>query len=807
MRRHSWILLLLLPLPLLGLEAEGAESSFSTSDMWSQGEAQEELPGAFLQRYCSRCHGERRQRSGIRFDELSMDLTDPEVAQVWTNVFAQVRFGDMPPRDARQPSTAEREAFVAWLDGELERHGHGFALEEKLLLPEYGNYVDHETLFSGEIEEAPFTPARLWRVRPSIYRDLWEKPYGRAHRLSVKIGGSGGQDALHTVQHGPHKGKGITSRYFADPRFANPFYEFVHRAAGFTDYAEIAADQASLEALLTNAEEMAEILTLGVPVAVTTEVKNKDSRHGNNHGMFVGGVVTTSMERRGEVPAVFRKIVEADGPVASADLDAAIDLAFELFLRRTPDQEERARYREAVFAPNAPLGNAMALQAVLIYITLSPEFVYRMELGMGEPDEHGRRMLAPQELVYALQFAFQDSSPYGVVEHETVDVFDTDTHELVQRDLKGRHRWSPPRESFLVEEMRTGRLSTREDVERAVRRFLDAQGGNRHPNHNSPLETTPNPRILRFFREYFGYHRAASVFKDVEKFGKREGFEQFHGHSAVRLMYDTDALVLHVLEEDRDVLARLLTTDEVFVSYWDGTNPEDRIQRAGGWDKYSQTHDAQSYNLDPFETEAERHQPITVPRDQRCGVLTQPSWLVAHSGNFDNDPVRRGKWIREKLLAGYVLDLPITVDAQVPDDETRTLRERFSVVEEAECWRCHRKMNPLGMPFEAFNHVGRFRDLELGRPTDTRGAIDFTGDEALDGEVEGPREMLERIAASDLARQSFVRHVFRYWMGRNELLSDSRTLIAMDKAYVDSGGSFKELLVALLTSDSFLYRK
>jgi hypothetical protein len=29
----------------------------------------------------------------------------------------------------------------------------------------------------------------------------------------------------------------------------------------------------------------------------------------------------------------------------------------------------------------------------------------------------------------------------------------------------------------------------------------------------------------------------------------------------------------------------------------------------------------------------------------------------------------------------------------------------------------------------------------------------------------------------------------------------------MDKAYVKSGGSFKELLVSLLTSDSFLYRK
>ena len=44
-------------------------------------------------------------------------------------------------------------------------------------------------------------------------------------------------------------------------------------------------------------------------------------------------------------------------------------------------------------------------------------------------------------------------------------------------------------------------------------------------------------------------------------------------------------------------------------------------------------------------------------------------------------------------------------------------------------------------------------------------------------------------------------------MGRNETLDDSPTLMAMDKAYVDSGGSFKETLVALVTSDSFLFRK
>ena len=40
-----------------------------------------------------------------------------------------------------------------------------------------------------------------------------------------------------------------------------------------------------------------------------------------------------------------------------------------------------------------------------------------------------------------------------------------------------------------------------------------------------------------------------------------------------------------------------------------------------------------------------------------------------------------------------------------------------------------------------------------------------------------------------------------------EMLSDSQTLIAADNAYVDSGGSFQAVVVSLLTSDSFMYRK
>ena len=44
-------------------------------------------------------------------------------------------------------------------------------------------------------------------------------------------------------------------------------------------------------------------------------------------------------------------------------------------------------------------------------------------------------------------------------------------------------------------------------------------------------------------------------------------------------------------------------------------------------------------------------------------------------------------------------------------------------------------------------------------------------------------------------------------MGRNETLHDASTLRRADVAYLKSGGSMKSLIVSLLTSDSFLYRK
>jgi len=220
--------------------------------------------------------------------------------------------------------------------------------------------------------------------------------------------------------------------------------------------------------------------------------------------------------------------------------------------------------------------------------------------------------------------------------------------------------------------------------------------------------------------------------------------------------------------------------------------------------------------------------------NHRKGMLTHPAWLIAHAQNTETDPVIRGKWIQEKLLAGTVPDIPITVEAVVPEDHHNTLRTRLvKVTEKKYCWKCHQQMNPLGYAFEMYDDFGRFRtkesiehpenlikknpdkgayhkdlrDVYKSLPILTEGRLTGTGDAKLDGKVTGAIDLADRLSKSDRVRQSVIRHAFRYFMGRNEYLSDSKTLIDADKAYLENGGSFDAVIVSLLTSDSFIYRK
>jgi len=312
---------------------------------------------------------------------------------------------------------------------------------------------------------------------------------------------------------------------------------------------------------------------------------------------------------------------------------------------------------------------------------------------------------------------------------------------------------------------RGGEIATREEVSALVMTLLDGK--------------RPNARVLEFFDEYFDYRKAAGVFKEPA------ANSQFNANLLVR---DTQRLIEKIVGEDKDVLRRLLTTTQTYV------NDNSDLPRGH-----------RSYNLPPDWKW--RDGLIDLPADERSGILTQPAWLVAHSGNFDNDPVRRGKWVLDRLLGGVVTDIPISVCAVVPEDKQKTLRERFDVIRNnAYCWKCHYQMNPLGMAFESYDHFGRYRLMELNRPINATGAVVDSGDKSIDGEVANSIELIHRLAKAKRSQEMFVRYAFRFFLGRNETVRDAKTLQEADQAYEKSGGSMKALVASLLSSDSFLYR-
>lgn len=527
---------------------------------------------------------------------------------------------------------------------------------------------------------------------------------------------------------------------------------------GIKDFAQLySIDEASTEVLLRNAQ-----------VIVDAQTAHK----------LVDGIPKGQGDTIGE----FVKLMSPTLEPTRAQIEAAIQLQMKMALGRKVADDEVARFYALYEKCAADGDRPAALKTVLQAVLLRAQAMYRAELGKAA-ESSKRKMLDPLDLARAISITLTDR-----------------------------------RENLIMQAAEKGLLNSKEEVAAHVERIL-----------NDPK--LKKPGLLRFFREYFEYHQAPDVFKDKPKDKIK--------HVPTILVNDTDRLVQYILDQDKDVLRELLTTEISFVNYNTKVDkskpnrptigvPADVVPKPDLTSKNKpEWHWGVDYVYGFEEWPAE--QPTKLPEGQRIGILMQPSWLVAWSTNFDNDVVRRGRWIRERLLGGTVPDLPIGVVAQVPEERHRTYRDRLTVTRDAKCWKCHQQMDDLGLPFENFDHYGRYRttetviDLEateknvdkkgkpLGTitkeaPLDTTGLVARSGDQKLDGPVTGPQEMLRRLADSSYVRQVFIRHVFRFYLGRNETVADARTLQEADRAYVESGGSFKALVVSLLSSDSFLYR-
>ena len=514
-------------------------------------------------------------------------------------------------------------------------------------------------------------PGRVERERITTWIAAELKKIGRGHdEAKLALPHQANRISHEDLFSGKHKGPAwsparlwrkspqIYDRFARDMRTAIAQPLLGLGGKGIQDYATLYADEATIQTMLRNSS------------LVVDNLMNRDR-------------------------AMLNHLFKEGADPKPEDVDRAINNLFKLIFDREPTQADRERYIDGLFKKNYELGGlAIGMRSLVVAMLMSQEFVFRLEVGLGPQLPDGRRQLNPTELTYAISYAF----------------FDQPDRELLQA-------------------AQAGRLETRDDVRREVLRILETPDEKKQYWHYPMYHRwgddyySHRPRVLRFFQEYFGYTGVVDVFKDMQRNPE---------HQANRLRKDADMLVLQVLERDRDVLAELLTTnrypmDYVLPDQLKRLHNPDNNQYRGIREKYADEIDAiiasgkwpgigsrhvSAYNLSEERADAIRRapgDPVVLPKDQRAGMLTHPAWLVAHSGNFDNDPIRRGKWIREHLLADLLPEVPIGVDAKVPEDPHRTLKERLDLVRAEACWRCHKKMNPLGETFESYDDFGRYR--------------------------------------------------------------------------------------------------
>lgn len=354
-------------------------------------------------------------------------------------------------------------------------------------------------------------------------------------------------------------------------------------------------------------------------------------------------------------------------------------------------------------------------------------------------------------------------------------------------------------------------------------------------------------RIRGFFREWLDYDGANNAFKDHPSATSAWENERtadisysnlqhgYYGHESTLVMQMDDTIARIVIDAESngdDVFAALFTERTWRLpsnlmassgvacqsdSDCSGVSGNTRCQAGNGSCSGSTSNAHASaqrvYGLDGNVPNTQDGRWVTMPEGARAGVLTHPAWLTAHGGNFEDDAsaIHRGRWIREHLYCETVpgLDL-VRVEAQlVPSAPNLRARDRIRMsIEEgdqaATCMGCHRLMNSLGMPFEVYNHAGFPRASDHGQTPDGSSTIAEAPDPSLAGSVQDAVELSQMIADSPYARRCFVRHAFRYFMGRDETMADACTLASMETAF--EGGSFFAMIDALVTSSSFRFR-
>ncbi len=203
---------------------------------------------------------------------------------------------------------------------------------------------------------------------------------------------------------------------------------------------------------------------------------------------------------------------------------------------------------------------------------------------------------------------------------------------------------------------------------------------------------------------------------------------------------------------------------------------------------------ASHYGLPPVNSDAMLRVPASGA--DRRGLLALGAWLTATSEAEHSSPIRRGRWVSERLLCNPIPPPPAGLMFDVPDfAEAESVREALELHRaDPTCAGCHQLLDVLGMGFEDFDGVAQ----SVADPN-----VDNLG-ELPDGRTfHGAGELSQLYANSDTFVECFARNLFTYAAGRPAVGTDIVYLRSFAGIAVSEGYDLPQLIDAIVHAPGF----
>lgn len=812
--RHGMLLLLW----CFGILAKG--DSVTLAQDHPEADSFGESVRPFLNQYCLECHGSGEPEGGFRVDNLPVDVPDGSDLGHWIAIADRVTRGEMPPEGHEpRPAPAETNQFVAKLNSRIRDWQSQLMAQQgpvsfhRLSRAEYANTVNDllgvairvdgpgglvaDDQFQGlqrigsVMSMSPSHIERYYSVASRIVNEAFPEVLpepGRWHRTAVDL--AGGEPVYNRQRLDDVREAGLSPKIRLDlwpgqvvgirhpegePLSAG-IYRFSLRVSGLVSadgipphlvFRDEQRDCVLFECdVVAPEDEPVEVgftchlpegpvhisicnQVLGPPILTRISQTNRRPFLKFQPGDIPWQIPLMDPSGLPVCPCVIVDSAEWEGPLVSDEVAA---LRHRFFPDSWSDSKSidsaLDRFLTAAFRRPASLEEVEGLAEL-----------YQAEVSRGESPLSAYKSCLTAVLCSARFVFLIEGSP---VREGT----ELDSWELAAR--LSYFLWGTMPDTRLAESARQNRLADPNTLSREVDRMMSDSRSSRWTE--------------AFATQWLQLDRVGSFPPDTGLYPE----------------YDSH-LERSMIRESREFLTRVfrdnLPVSDLLDSNWTMVNA--RLAR--------------HYGIEGIEGDHFRLVPLG-KNGHRGGLLTQAGILSLTSDGTRHRPVHRGVWILETIVGESVPPPPANVEPIAPnpvDSDKSTFRSKLEAhLANADCASCHRKIDPLGLAFENYDAIGRWRERELV-PTGTGPdpLVDSSGALA-DGRVFLDASGLRNLLAQDIDRfaRVFVSRLTSFAIRRTLTAEDDEELQRIVSGLRETDYRLQDIVRAIILSPLFRMR-